>query len=149
MLPGYHPYVPSPCARSWYAGYHPLASADTTRRSWFASSPPPVRLLHPAIPTATVTSTAAILALLYLLRPHLPWQVRQLSSATYDRYIQLQKGKRSLLRPLKLAYNGTLGRVLGVKLDVEEPVLVPINAARLVDDLLRVMGHEVRYTYRG
>ena len=35
--------------------------------------------------------------------------MRQLSSATYDRYIQLQKGKRSLLRPLKLAYNGTLG----------------------------------------
>jgi aarF domain-containing kinase len=69
--------------------------------------------------------------------------VRQLSSATYDRYIQLQKGKRSLLRPLKLAYNGTLGRLFGVKLDVEESVLVPINAARLVDDLLRVMGHEV------
>tara|TARA_B100000767_G_scaffold254466_1_gene259885 strand:- start:378 stop:605 length:228 start_codon:yes stop_codon:yes gene_type:complete len=75
--------------------------------------------------------------------------VRQLSSATYDRYIQLQKGKRSLLRPLKLAYNGTLGRLFGVKLDVEESVLVPINAARLVDDLLRVMGHEVHYTYYG
>ena len=73
--------------------------------------------------------------------------MRQLSSATYDRYIQLQKGKRALLRPLKLAYNSTLGRLLGAKLDVEESVLVPINAARLVDDLLRVMGHEVRYTY--
>ena len=85
---------------------------------------------------------------LYPLRPYLFWQVRQLSSATYDRYIQLQKGKRSLLRPLKLAYNGSLGRLLG-QLDIDDNELVPINAARLVDDLLRVMGHEVRSTYHG
>ena len=32
--------------------------------------------------------------------------MRQLSSATYDRYIQLQKGKLSLKRSLKRAYNG-------------------------------------------
>ena len=52
---------------------------------------------------------------LYLLRPYLLWQVRQLSSATYDRYIQLQKGKRSLKRSLKRAYNGALGVGVGVR----------------------------------
>ena len=35
-----------------------------------------------------------------------------------------------------------MGRLLG-RLDTEDNVLVPINAARLVDDLLAVMGHEV------
>ena len=35
-----------------------------------------------------------------------------------------------------------MGRLLG-GLDTEDDVLVPINAARLVDDLLAVMGHEV------
>jgi len=40
--------------------------------------------------------------------------VRQLSSATYDRYIQLQKGKLSLKRSLKRAYNGALARLLGL-----------------------------------
>ena len=73
--------------------------------------------------------------------------VRQLSVGSYQKYIRLQKAKRSLLRGCKRAYNLTAGLLPGVRrFDMgadDDAVLVPINAAKLVDDLLAVMGHEV------
>ena len=72
--------------------------------------------------------------------------VRQLSSRTYDRYISVQKARRSWKRGYRCLYNWTIGiATLGFSqynLD-EEDTLVPINAAKLVDELLAVTGHEV------
>lgn len=72
--------------------------------------------------------------------------VRQLSVNTYDRYIAVQKAKRSWSRGYRRLYNWTVGVVsLGrSRFDLErDDTLVPINAAKLIDDLLAVTGHEV------
>ena len=72
--------------------------------------------------------------------------VRQLSSNTYERYIKVQK-TRSLLLAWRHVFNATVGLLLPWKRydlsGVDDSVLVPINAAKLIDDLLRVHGHEV------
>ena len=73
---------------------------------------------------------------------------RTLSSGTYDKFIALQRSKRGVLKLWALTFNYTIG--LGLprswKYDmsvVADDVMVPINAARLVDDLMAVHGHEV------
>ena len=72
--------------------------------------------------------------------------VRQLSSNTYDKYIALQKVKRRLLHVWRATFNCTVGLLLPSRMryDVEaDDVLVPINAAKLVNTLLAVHGYEV------
>ena len=78
--------------------------------------------------------------------------VRQLSSNTYEKYIKLQKARRGLLRAWRHTYNWSIGLVLPkrYKYDMSssasggvDDVFVPINAAKLVDDLLAVHGYEV------
>ena len=66
-----------------------------------------------------------------------------ISEGTYDNYILLQKSKLGMSHLLKIAYNYTLGWVLP-NYDVNnDDVLVPLNAARLVNDLFKVHGHEI------
>jgi aarF domain-containing kinase len=72
--------------------------------------------------------------------------VRQLSANTYDRYIAVQQTKRSWSRAWRRVYNWTVGvATLGrSRYDLDQDdTLVPINAAKLVDDLLAVTAHEV------
>ena len=72
--------------------------------------------------------------------------VRQLSSNTYEKYIAVQKTKRSFVNIWRGAFNYTIGLFLprNLKYDLSATdVLVPINAAKLVDDLLAVHGYEV------
>jgi aarF domain-containing kinase len=72
--------------------------------------------------------------------------VRQLSANTYERYISVQKAKRSVWRGWRRLYNWTVGvATLGLsRYDLaRDDTLVPINAAKLIDDLLAVTGHEV------
>ena len=61
-----------------------------------------------------------------------------------SRYIALQKGKLGLSNLLKHTYNWTLGWV-AENYDMSEAagdIVVPLNAARLIDDLFTVHGHE-------
>ena len=71
--------------------------------------------------------------------------IEAVSAADYDKYIKLQKSKRGIKRGLKTLYNYTLGWVAPNfdMSDDNEGVFVPLNAARLVDDLLSVHGHEI------
>eukprot|EP00947_MAST-08B_sp_MAST-8B-sp1_P005615 g5615.t1 len=69
------------------------------------------------------------------------------SSSDYDKYIALQRGKRGTSRALKHAWNWTLGLLPGLgggydMSDAADDVGVPLNAARLIDELLEVHGHE-------
>ena len=80
---------------------------------------------------------------------------RQLSSSTYERYIRLQ-GARRLLRRAWRAVRRAAARLVRTVAwlpcdsmptmddDDDDDILVPINAAKLVDELLDVHGHEVR-----
>jgi hypothetical protein len=70
--------------------------------------------------------------------------LKSISASDYDKYIRLQQARRAVSRGLKLAYNYSLGWVLpnfDLK-TVDEDVVVPLNAAKLMDDLLAVHGHE-------
>ncbi|GMH80428.1 hypothetical protein TL16_g08543 [Triparma laevis f. inornata] len=69
--------------------------------------------------------------------------MESVSSKDYDRYIALQSLKQSTSRLSKGLYNWTLGFFLPTYDLSEDSVVVPINAAKLVDDLLEVHGHEV------
>ncbi|GMH86255.1 hypothetical protein TrVE_jg9112 [Triparma verrucosa] len=69
--------------------------------------------------------------------------MESVSSKDYDRYIKFQSLKRGGEKITKGLYNWTLGWVLPNFDRSEDSVVVPINAAKLVDDLLEVHGHEV------
>ena len=79
---------------------------------------------------------------------------RQLSSSTYERYIKLQKARRLIRRAWRAVRTAavTLVRTLAwlpcdsmaAMADDDDDIIVPINAAKLVDELLDVHGHEVR-----
>ena len=58
--------------------------------------------------------------------------IKSVSAGDYDKYIALQRWKR-------WAYNWTLGWFK----DGADGIIVPLNAAKLVDDLLAVHGHEI------
>ena len=70
--------------------------------------------------------------------------VEAVSAHMYDRYILYQKGKLATTRGLKHLYNYTLGWVApNYDMSSREGEFIPINSAKLVDDLLGVHGHEV------
>jgi aarF domain-containing kinase len=69
--------------------------------------------------------------------------IESVSAEDYARYIQLQKGKKSVYTALKYVYNCTAGWVLPTYDLAEDGMVVPLNAAKLVDDLMAVHGHEV------
>ena len=58
--------------------------------------------------------------------------IKSVSAGDYDKYIALQKLKKWTLR-----------WTVGWFSKEDESVIVPINAAKLVDDLLAVHGHEI------
>lgn len=73
--------------------------------------------------------------------------VRQLSTNTYDKYIAVQRTRRAVVSAWRSTWNATVG-LLARRWRYEsavasDDVLVPINAARLIDDLLAVHGYEV------
>ena len=71
--------------------------------------------------------------------------IESISSDSYDKYIKLQKTKLGFATTLKYIYNYTLGWVLP-NYDVysdDNEIIIPINAAKLIDDLIAVHGHEV------
>ena len=68
-----------------------------------------------------------------------------ISSSTYANYIFFLNTTRLLTNTGKYAWNATLGRVLP-KFATQPAAVVeiaPLNAAKLIDDLLYVHGHEI------
>ena len=66
-----------------------------------------------------------------------------MSSSTYSQYIFFQKLKRGIFRAYGRCYNWTIGNLTRNKYDMrKDDVIVPLNAAKLIDDLLKVHGHE-------
>lgn len=73
---------------------------------------------------------------------------RTVSMHTYDKFIALQRSRRTVMRAYAKLWNYSVGLLLpkSLKYDlssVGSDVMVPINAARLVDTLLAVHGQEV------
>jgi hypothetical protein len=68
--------------------------------------------------------------------------LKSVTEQQYDQYIALQKGKSGIYRIMKQAYNATFGWFT-TNYDVNENnVIVPLNAARLINQLFAVHGHE-------
>ena len=70
--------------------------------------------------------------------------MQSVTEEQYDQYIALQKGKKGASRVLKQAYNATLGWFTTPYdlSDEADDVIVPLNAARLINRLFAVHGHE-------
>ena len=70
--------------------------------------------------------------------------MNSITEEQYDQYVALQKGKKGIYRTLKQLYNATLGWFTE-PFDLSESadsVIVPLNAARLINRLFAVHGHE-------
>ena len=66
------------------------------------------------------------------------------TAAQYDLYISLLDSKRRLDNLTASLYNNTVGWLPGVMAKPYEPkTVLPFNHARLVDDLIKIHGHEV------
>ena len=68
-----------------------------------------------------------------------------ISAESYDAYIKLQQGRYAASYAYRTAYNWTLGWVLpnyDMKA-LDDEIIVPLNACRLIDLLFRTHGHEV------
>lgn len=65
------------------------------------------------------------------------------SADDYQKYIALQRTKNRATRVLKSFWNWTGGWVQPNYDLSQDSVVVPLNAARLIDDLLAVHGHEI------
>jgi len=62
----------------------------------------------------------------------------------YDKYIRLENGKRKLKNTAALLHNYSLGWLPGVATKpIETAATLPMNHAKLIDDLLYIHGHEV------
>lgn len=71
--------------------------------------------------------------------------VQGLSAETFDKYIKLQKAKRGVLGLWRKAFNYTIGLALpkALKYDLAaDDVMIPLNTAKIVDDLLAIHGYE-------
>ena len=70
--------------------------------------------------------------------------MQSVTEEQYDQYIALQKGKKGTFRALKQVYNVTLGWFTTPydMSEEEDNVIVPLNAARLINRLFAVHGHE-------
>ena len=70
--------------------------------------------------------------------------MQSVTEEQYDRYIALQKGKQGASRAFKQVYNATMGwftQPYDLSDDADD-VIVPLNAARLINRLFAVHGHE-------
>jgi aarF domain-containing kinase len=71
---------------------------------------------------------------------------KSISADTYDAYIKLQQGKKFAQTLTRYAYNWTLGWFLpnyDTSKDEKDDIIVPLNAARIIDELFEVHGHEI------
>ena len=69
-----------------------------------------------------------------------------ISAETYDAYIKLQQGKWFAQNSSKIIYNWTLGWFMpnyDTSGNDKDDVIVPLNAARIIDELFEVHGHEI------
>eukprot|EP00978_Attheya_sp_CCMP212_P006211 scaffold14035_cov55-Attheya_sp.AAC.2 len=63
----------------------------------------------------------------------------------YNKYIRLENGKRKLKNTAALLQNYSLGWLPGVAAKpIETAATLPMNHAKLIDDLLYIHGHEVK-----
>lgn len=66
------------------------------------------------------------------------------SSSDYDMLISVLDSKRKTTNALKTLYNASIGWLPGVsKKEYENKSTLPINHAKMVDDLIYIHGHEV------
>ena len=71
---------------------------------------------------------------------------KSISAESYDAYIKLQQGKQFMQNLPRYIYNWSLGWFLpnyDTSGKGENDVIVPLNAARLVDKLFEIHGHEI------
>lgn len=69
------------------------------------------------------------------------------SSAEYDVLISIIDGQRRAKNVMRTIYNTSLGWMPGFsKKEYEDKSVLPINHARMIDDLIQVHGHEVRFS---
>ena len=67
------------------------------------------------------------------------------SSSDYEMLISVLDGKRRTANAAKRLYNSTIGLMPGVeKKKYEDKSVLPINHAKMIDDLIYIHGHEVR-----
>lgn len=67
------------------------------------------------------------------------------SSSDYDMLISVLDAKRRSSNSVKMLYNATVGLLPGMtKKTYEDKSTLPINHAKIIDDLIHVHGHEVR-----
>jgi aarF domain-containing kinase len=66
------------------------------------------------------------------------------SSSDYELLISVLDGKRKTSNALKMVYNSTIGWLPGMtKKEYEDRRVLPINHAKMIDDLIYIHGHEV------
>jgi hypothetical protein len=69
------------------------------------------------------------------------------SSADYEMLISVLDAKRKTSNAMKMLYNTTIGWLPGMKKkQYEDKSSLPINHAKMIDDLIHVHGQEVRDT---
>lgn len=62
----------------------------------------------------------------------------------YDVYIGLLDGKRKIANLMRLGYNWTVGHLPGMtKKPMDDKSTLPVNHAKIIDDLLAIHGHEI------
>jgi aarF domain-containing kinase len=66
------------------------------------------------------------------------------SSTDYELLISVLDGKRKTSNALKMLYNSTIGWLPGMpRKQYEDKSVLPINHAKMIDDLIYIHGHEV------
>ncbi|CAB9497663.1 protein kinase UbiB [Seminavis robusta] len=66
------------------------------------------------------------------------------SSSDYDLLISVLDSKRKTTNALRMLYNTTIGLLPGTtKKELEDKSTLPINHAKMIDDLIYIHGHEV------
>jgi hypothetical protein len=72
-------------------------------------------------------------------------QLQGPTSASYEMLISVLEGKRKATNTMRMIYNNTLGLFPGFeKREYQDKSVLPINHAKMIDDLIHVHGHEVR-----
>ncbi|KAL3919176.1 MAG: hypothetical protein SGILL_003885 [Bacillariaceae sp.] len=71
-------------------------------------------------------------------------ELRGPTNTEYEMYIGILDKQRRLTNLLRRGYNWTVGQLPGkVKRTIEDKSVLPINHAKMIDDLLYIHGHEI------
>lgn len=72
-------------------------------------------------------------------------ELRGPTSKQYDMLISILDGKRKASNAMRRLHNATIGWLPGIpKKEYQDRSSLPLNHAKLVDDLIHIHGHEVR-----